>query len=378
MIKSPAKSLNVNWKDWRAWLWLFGIFTLIEAFDTLRLIVTLFESGSDQQINYALSFPYLGRNLIETYVVALLVPFFWTLCSRFHFQKLRCWAWAPLNLLLIAGFVILHQYTFRLLFWGIDQSVRGDVAYSFIDSMSGWYWVTSLGISVYFFLLLAAFYGIDAYRRWQERELESAHLSEQLAKARLQALQTQIQPHFLFNTLQTIAILTHKEPETAEQMLVKLGDLLRSVMDNEEKPLVTLKQELDFVRQYLEIQQIRFGDRLIITWEIEPESESLQVPTMLLQPVVENAIEHGISRNSIPGEISLSTKSNTDHMLLKVEDNGNGSPRISKQGRGLANTQRRLETLYGDDASLDFVSTTLGGASVMIKIPVNRPTGDGG
>jgi hypothetical protein len=376
MKNHASQALRVNWKDWRSWLWLFGIFTLIEAFDTFRLIVALSENGTAQQIQLALSPQFLARNLIEIYSVALIVPFLWSLAGRVHFQRIRWWAWIPSNLLLLAGAIIAHQYLFRILLWGSDQLVRGSAANGFLESIIGWYWVPTFSISVYFILLLGVYYGLDAYQRWRERELESAQLAEQLAQAKLQALQTQIQPHFLFNTLQAIAILIHREPIKAEQMLIKLGDLLRVVLDNEEKPLVSLQQELDFVRQYLEIHQVRFGDRLLVHWDVDSNAQRLDVPTLLLQPLVENAIEHGISKSKGPGEIFLSVQRNGKSMILKVTDNGGGEASITQNGRGLFNTQQRLKTLYGDKAQIDFGSSETGGTAVCIKIPISETQAD--
>jgi LytS/YehU family sensor histidine kinase len=220
---------------------------------------------------------------------------------------------------------------------------------------------------------LIIFYWVDAYRRWRERELAAARLAAQLTQARLQALQMQLHPHFLFNILQTIAALIRRDAEAAERMLARLGDLLRIVLDRGEQSMVPLSQELEFVRKYLEIEQIRFGERLHVDWEIAPEVLEAEVPTLILQPLVENAVKHGMAAQSKPGHLKIGAQRQRDQMLLWVQDDGPGLQRDrARDGLGLSNIRERLANLYGSAGSLQIAGgESKGGLKAVIELPIH-------
>src|SRR4029079_2186861 len=171
----------------------------------------------------------------------------------------------------------------------------------------------------------------------------------------LQALKMQLHPHFLFNTLNSISALLDEDVDAADQMLARLGDLLRMTLENSGAQEITLQEELEFLRCYLEIEQVRFNDRLTVDMKIEPATLDAQVPNLILQPIVENAIKHGIVSRIAPGRIEISAIRYGGSLKLQVRDNGPGlhpgeasSGRV-KEGLGLANTRARLEQRYRHD-----------------------------
>ncbi|MBL8167109.1 MAG: sensor histidine kinase [Acidobacteria bacterium] len=204
-----------------------------------------------------------------------------------------------------------------------------------------------------YWAVLGSGLAFNYYRRYRERELAAAQLERQLVEAQLQALKMQLHPHFLFNTLNTIATLVRKqENDAAVQMLVGLGDLLRHALQQADKQEVPLKQELEFIEQYLEIEQARFRDRLMVRMQIAPETLSASVPNLILQPLVENAVRHGISQRVTAGLIEITARRVGHELHLQVRDDGPGLAAADSanegQGVGLANTRARLERLYGE------------------------------
>ncbi|MHC4945171.1 MAG: sensor histidine kinase [Planctomycetota bacterium] len=225
---------------------------------------------------------------------------------------------------------------------------------------------------MYYWLILLFFLGIDYYRRYRERVVRTSRLEAQLARAQLQVLKMQLHPHFLFNTLHAISALMHRDLEAAERMITRLSELLRLSLENLGSQEVTLRKELDFLKVYLDIEQIRFGDRLMVERRVEPEALPALVPNLILQPIVENAINHGISKIASQGRITLQA-GKLDHTLcIEVCDNGPGLPEGEATPRskvGLANTMARLEQLYGNRGEIEFVTPEVGGLTVRMRIP---------
>lgn len=207
------------------------------------------------------------------------------------------------------------------------------------------------------------------YRRAQARERRSLELEASLAKARLDALAMQLQPHFLFNSLNAIAALVHKDPEAADEMLGALSDFLRMTLESSGEPELPLRRELEFIERYLAIEKVRFGDRLRFTIDVEPGTLEARVPALVLQPLVENAVRHGIEARPGEGLITISAARSDSRLLLKVTDNGAGLRNApgSGGGIGLTNTRSRLRELYGDAATLELRNE--GGVSVLLSLP---------
>ncbi len=230
-------------------------------------------------------------------------------------------------------------------------------------------------------VLVGASHAYLYYARYRERELQASQLEARLAQSQLQLLKMQLHPHFLFNTLHSISALMHEDVEAADRMMVRLSDLLRMTLERAASQEVALREELDFLNLYLEIQQTRFGERLAVEREIAGETLDAQVPNLILQPLVENAIRHGISSRASGGRIAIRASREGDIVRLEVEDDGPGMdsarPEMNAQGLGLANTRARLEHLYGAAHRLDLENIPSGGVRVRLVIPF-RPAIESG
>ena len=231
---------------------------------------------------------------------------------------------------------------------------------------------SDFGCLLYWLIVLIAL-SVDLYGRYELEAVHAAHLQTQLAQAQVQSLKMQLHPHFLFNTLNSISALVRDHPETAETMIARLSDLLRRALDSASTQEITLRQELEFLQLYLEIEQARFEERLKVHFTIDPAALEALVPNMILQPLVENAIRHGIANKVENGEVTISAKKRGGDLLLKVADNGVGlSPSgvlSIKQGVGLASTKGRLERLYGVGQALHLEAPDTGGFVARIVVP---------
>lgn len=211
------------------------------------------------------------------------------------------------------------------------------------------------------------------YERYRDRVLRSSVLETQLAKAQLQALKVQLHPHFLFNTLNSVSELMHQDVNSAERVITRLSDLLRLALENIGVQEVLLRTELDFVQGYLEIEQTRFLDRMQVKFDIAPETLDCQVPNLLLQPIVENAVRHGIAKSSGLGVIEVCTRKIADRLLVVVTDNGPGlKPGRNSSanfGLGLSTTRSRLEFLYGKEQTFVLNNLPERGLEVRISLP---------
>ena len=222
--------------------------------------------------------------------------------------------------------------------------------------------------------ILGVGYSFDYYHKLRERDLQASQLQAQLVQAQLQALKMQLHPHFLFNTLNAISVMVRKGAnQEAVRMLAGLSDLLRMALDNQGAQCVSLRQELEFLERYLALEQIRFQDRLQVKMKIQPETLHAQVPNLILQPIVENAICHGIAARADAGLVELRTWREDGSLMLQVRDDGPGlhgaDVSTAGQGLGLTNTRARLEQLYGRSYRFDIKDGENGGAVATLEIP---------
>lgn len=223
-----------------------------------------------------------------------------------------------------------------------------------------------------YWAVLGAVLALSYYRKYREGELHAVELQGQLAQAQLQALKMQLQPHFLFNTLNAIAGLVRKnENKAATDMLAGLSDLLRLTLENAGAQEVSLKQEIDFLERYLDIERLRFADRLQVQMQVAPETLEARVPNLILQPLVENAIRHGIAPRAVAGLIEIRAERENGKLRLQVKDNGAGisTEKFNHHGVGLSNTRARLERLYGANQTFAFHNAPAGGAVVTLELP---------
>ena len=225
---------------------------------------------------------------------------------------------------------------------------------------------------------LLAFLAIAALGRsgryfalYRTRHLHASDLEARLAKTHLQVLKMQLQPHFLFNTLNTIAELVHTDPQAADQMITRLGRLLRLSLDHASHQVVPLRQEADFLRVYVEIEQVRFQDRLQVVWDLMPDTLDAAVPTLLWQPVLENAIRHGVTPLNGRGRIVIASRQEGEDLVLEIRDNGRGLPPggAPREGVGLRNVRERVEQLYGPRAQFSLKPALGGGTLATLRLP---------
>lgn len=209
---------------------------------------------------------------------------------------------------------------------------------------------------------------IEMRRRATESLLEREKLRGEVAEQRLIALTGQLQPHFLFNTLQGISTLIHRDPSSADEMLSRLSDLLRDLLRHRDSPLVKLEDEIRYIRTYLEISQFRFGERLTFSIDSPRDASSAAVPLFILQPLVENALGHGIGAKAEGGTISIRAARRAAMLIIEVEDDGRGVSG-AEEGMGLSNTRQRLHASFGENAHLTLNQRDGGGTISRIEIP---------
>ena len=228
--------------------------------------------------------------------------------------------------------------------------------------------VAGVNLPVYAGFVLA-WHALTFAREARDRQVRTLQLESLLHQAQLEALRSQLNPHFLFNSLHSMAELVHTNPKLAEQLIVRLGELLRQVLQSSNRQELTLAEELDFIRGYVEIEQMRLGERLRVEWDIAPEALQLRVPSLILQPLVENAIQHGIAATSVPGTLTLRARREGEVLHIEIADSGPGlAPRTPAraQGIGLANTRARLQRLYGGHQAFELHH----GAGLVVKLRI--------
>lgn len=223
-----------------------------------------------------------------------------------------------------------------------------------------------------YFAVLATGFAREFFLRDQRRQRQAAHLQAQLAEARLDALRMQINPHFLFNTLHAVSALVERDPGGVRKMISRLSELLRHTIDSHATDEVTLREELAFLRRYIEIMEIRFQGKLHVEQQIDDTAMGAMVPNLILQPIVENALEHGANRAPGEGRIAITCRRDGTRLVLSVRDNGPGIDANAEGGVGLANTRARLEQLYGADGALALRNAEGGGTLAEIVLPYHE------
>jgi two-component system, LytTR family, sensor kinase len=286
----------------------------------------------------------------------------------------------PRNLLfhialsVVLSFVVLSAAVPLYWYLGYPNLVRNPTLLALYKNSAFSIYYFHQGLTIYWTTLVVA-HAVRYYRELREKEAKASQLSAQLAQAQLEALRMQIHPHFLFNTLNSIAALLHKDIEAADIMIARLGDFLRLTLTRSNDQTVDLEQELEFLKCYLDIERTRFADRLIVEMEVEPQALPVAVPNLILQPIVENAIRHGVARQTSSGHIKIRGFKRNGRLIVQVEDNGPGlqpSDNGSPQGIGLNNTRARLEKFYGGNYELKIANSSPHGVTVTLEIPATE------
>ena len=347
-------------KTLRAWLAVWIGWTALALFFAVSNSLTYRSTG--RPANWALT---IKRSLSEWWLWAALTPAVAWLAGRFPLHGTRLARNIAIHV--VAGAAIAAVKT------AADRVVFALVAGVWM------YWLAStLALNfVIYGTLIAAAHGVEYYRRSRERE----HLEARLAETRLQLLGMQLQPHFLFNTLNTIAEMVHEDPDKADTMIAGLSDLLRRTLDLGAVQEIPLDEELDLVSGYLDIQRARFGDRLRVQITVDDRAREVYVPALLLQPLVENAIRHGLAARVDAGRIDIEARAAGDMLVIEVTDDGagpDGATVAGPEGVGLGNTRARLEALYGAAGGLELTRAEGRGARVVVRIPRRRSGSEDG
>ena len=357
---------------WRRRLIYFGVvvlvWTAIGFFFTFQVYFAMIRSDRPVEWSetFAVQFSY-------AYIWALVTPLVLWLARLFRLEQEHWRRNLLLHVLFSTACAVLvgcMLYAFNTLYWDRPMGTTAPfwlISRSIILNASENYGI--------YCLILLARHALDYYRRYMAGERRAAQLQAQLAEAQLHALKMQLQPHFLFNTLHSISALVYTDVDAADKMIARLGDFLRLTLENSGTQEVTLQQELEFLKCYLEIERIRFQDRLTTTLHIDPQALDTQVPNLILQPIVENAIRHGIAPRSTPGQIDILAERKNGTLRIRIKDNGPGLilnrsfDGSFKEGVGLANTRARLEQLYGAAHRFELANDPRGGLVVTLEIP---------
>jgi len=226
-----------------------------------------------------------------------------------------------------------------------------------------------------YWIILGAFMAYYYFEQYKDREVELVVMESELNNAQLKALKNQLQPHFLFNALNTVSALMDSNVKDAQRVLSKLANLLRSMLDHDQKNFIPLEQEIEYLKNYLFIEQTRFNDRLQVIYEIQAESLKAIVPNLILQPLVENAIKHGFSGSTEKGTIIIKSYLKNNNLHLFIEDDGVGCDHcddlLENAGIGLTNTYQRLKQIYKNNFSFNIISQKGNGFKIQITIPLN-------
>jgi two-component system LytT family sensor kinase len=289
-------------------------------------------------------------------------------CERVRRQHWKAWGWVAVH----TSFAIFVLLLIAIISIPFTQA-EGDLANV---SKASWHFVSilfwqSVAWNLWmYWVIVGIFYGLDYYFGERDARIRAAQLEGQLAKAELEVLKGQLQPHFLFNTLNLISSLMHTDPASADDMIGDLGSLLRLSLKSQAAHEVSLAEEMSALELYLNIQRQRFQDTLKVEIEMDPSTVGAKVPHLILQPLVENAFRHGIWKRVGEGRLRIESKNGDGMLRLRISDNGPGiTGEVAKVGIGLANTRSRLERLYGTRATLQ-LENTAAGFSVELRLPL--------
>lgn len=361
-------------KTIRSGLIILGVFTLFGCFSTIQFWLFMSMHGMPMPpYGSTTSFLLIAFiSLLQWYLWALLTPLLHWISRTCPIRSQSLTKDIQINLSLSIAIVVGKLF--------IDESL--DCFFRFPPDKSEpllqrfFFSAMSPRSFMYFLIywtIMAFIYSLQYNKKLREREVVSSQLEAQLAQAQLNALKMQLQPHFLFNTLNSISSLLRENVDAADDMITNLSDMLRYSLNNINVQEATLREEIDFLQHYLDIEQIRFQDRLITEIKIDPAALEARVPSMMLQPIVENSIRHGISKQSLPGKVLIHARRNQNTLEITVIDTGAGfSSDNGVEGIGLSNTRERLEKLYGSSFTLNFERSPNHETIVRISIPYSE------
>jgi two-component system, LytTR family, sensor kinase len=365
--KPPKAKPQIKWTKWAiiflCWTG-FGLFFTSQSY--------MFQARAGGTIEWRGT---LFNWLLGSYTWFALTPLVLKLSNRFPLQRGKLLRSVGIHALAAPSCNIISIVLFVIARGLIIGPLPG--ARSLFESV--WHFVIAEfhgGMLVYW-VIIGVGHATDYYRRYRDRELLASHLETRLVEAQLDALRMQLHPHFLFNALNSISVLMRRDVDAADRMLLQLSGLLRVTLSRSAAHEIRLRQELEILERYLEIEQIRFQDRLIVRTQVDPSALEALVPQLFFQPLVENAIRHGIADRETGGVIDISAERQNGMLHLQVRDNGPGL-NVSRgnlpEGVGLSNTRSRLEYLYGSGSRFEVCEAEEGGLVVAAEFPFHTET----
>ncbi len=289
--------------------------------------------------------------------------------ESFSLREWRTWGLHLGSSIVVAALGLFFVYLISLAFFANQWKMDGSWV-SYFKSLPYFYrnyFHTNL---IFMWALLGALHGHRIYQKFRAREIEAARLEARFAEAQNHALRMQLQPHFLFNTLNSVSALIHANPEGADRMIGRLGDFLRMTLEAPPDQLVPLRKELAFIEAYLAIERVRFQERLQVRVEIPLDLMGAKVPSFILQPLVENALKHGLSGRSQGGTLIVRARRDSEFLVLEVQDDGEGFV-AGREGVGLSNVRARLGLLYQGRHHIDILGASGKGTLVVLRIPMD-------
>jgi sensor histidine kinase YesM len=370
-LESKGSRIKVRRRRWTRLGLIWGVWTFIGIVFTLQGYFTSYRSERPMPFTESL---YI--QMTWAYLFALATPLVLWAAARLPIERSNWIRSALLHIPISIVLSVVLTALGRVLIW-LNFGYRMGKPLTFESITRFVIGNFSEAIGIYLLIALTS-YAINYYRRYREGQLRTLQLEAQLSQSQLQALKMQLHPHFLFNTLHSISALLTRDIESARKMISRLGDFLRLTLENSGSQEVTLQQEMEFLSCYLEIERIRFQNRLVTRMDLGEQTLDAKVPNLILQPIVENAIRHGIAPRSTPGLIEIEAKQHNGMLRIQVRDNGPGlsehrtSEYLFKKGLGLANTETRLERLYGAAHLFNLRNNPDGGLIVTLEIPFHK------
>ncbi len=360
----PAGRLGLKRGGWRFSLYVGG-WTLIGLFFISPMVAQALATQAEIPWGQVLS------SFLDWYIWGLLFPLIWWVSQSYPLERAKLLSRLPIHLacgLIVSLIFVVLMLVKSSLLTGLG---RGELTFESLQGLPGY---MLGGIELFllpYFAIVAFLHAVSYYNKYRERQLKSTRLEAQLALAHLDMLKMQLQPHFLFNTLNAISALMHRDVDAADRMISLLSDLLRFSLEKDDRHQVPLSSELEFLNRYLAIEKIRFRDRLMVDLDIDTECLAAQVPRLILQPLVENSIKHGIAMRSAAGHVGIRGRRIGDQLQIQISDDGPGLTGAEiRKGIGLANTHARLEQIYGDDGHrFELQNGPDGGVLVRLEIP---------
>lgn len=350
-----------------AWLLIFAAFT---AVGWLNFAYRYFD---DLARNFHHTFAKRSfEELSGIYTAFLLFPPLLWIVRRIRIRRNNWWRTVPLNLLTMVGFSVCHT-TLMHITRSVLSPLLGLGPYDY-GNMLYRYPMEFAEHVLFFSIAVGAIYVVDSYRESRNRQIATAELEARLAEAQLQNLRLQLQPHFLFNALNTISSVMHEDVDRADAMLTQLSDLLRRTLRAANSQEIPLEEELALLKGYLAIMEARFGDDLQVNFAIDPDLSDVLVPQLILQPLVENSIRHARETEFSKLDINICARREQQNLLLQVSDNGPGISDLEtgewRKGVGLSNTEERLEGLYGANHEFVLKNSNGSGLTVTVRLPL--------